>query len=67
MRIHKSITSERVTELAEEQMFGTENPGICIKCGADHDGCEPDAERYECCEGGYNAVYGSEFLLMYVG
>jgi hypothetical protein len=66
MKIHKSITVDMVVDAAERQMFGTDNPGFCIKCGAEHDCCEPDASEYECYECGENAVYGAELLLMYV-
>jgi len=40
------------------------NLGLCLECGAERGGCEPDARRYYCeaCEG--SAVYGIEELLM---
>tara|TARA_R110000744_G_scaffold56359_12_gene118932 strand:+ start:1117 stop:1329 length:213 start_codon:yes stop_codon:yes gene_type:complete len=63
-KIHDSITSDRVCEAVESQTFGLENPGFCIECGADHDGCEPDAEKYECYDCGAMAVYGAEQLLL---
>lgn len=66
MKIHESITFERVEEAVEAQMFGTENPGFCIECGADHDGCEPDAQNYECYECGARKVFGAEIVLMYL-
>ena len=66
MNIHPSITQERVCEAVEEQMFGLENPGFCLACGADHDACEPDAEGYECYECGSRAVMGAENVLMYI-
>lgn len=64
MKIHKSITLERVETAVKEQMFGLENPGFCIACGADADGCEPDARGYECESCGENKVYGAEEILM---
>jgi predicted amidophosphoribosyltransferase len=64
--VHESVTEERVCDLAEQQMFGTSNPGICIECGEDADGCEPDAREYECECCGARAVYGAEELLIYV-
>ncbi len=64
MNMNKSITIERVTKAVEEQMFGLENPGFCVSCGADADGCEPDAREYECVECGEKAVYGAAELLM---
>ena len=66
MKLHKSITVERVAALAEESLFGTANPGICVACGADREGCEPDARNYECYECGKRAVFGAEELLLYL-
>lgn len=64
-KIHPSVTLERVTAAVEAQMSGLDNPGICIACGEDADGCEPDARRYECEICGEKAVYGAEELLMF--
>lgn len=65
--IHKSLTLDRVMAAAESQMFGLENPGFCIACGADADGCEPDARNYECESCGEHKVFGaSELMLMSV-
>ena len=49
---------------AESGMFSLDNPGICIACGADADGCEPDARKYKCEACGERAVYGAEELLI---
>jgi hypothetical protein len=64
MNIHKSVTTARIIAACEESTFGMGNPGICIACGDDADGCEPDAERYTCEGCGEAAVYGTESLLM---
>ena len=48
----------------ESQMFGLENPGFCIACGAEHDGCEPDASGYSCEVCGESKVYGAEEILI---
>jgi len=61
---HPSITNNRVTEAVSNSMFGLENPGFCLACGADHDGCEPDAEGYECYECGKHEVMGAEQVLL---
>ena len=61
--MHKSITLDRVMVLAESQAFGLENPGICLACGADADGCEPDAEGYTCEECGEPQVSGAAQIL----
>lgn len=66
MKIHKSITAERVAEAVERQSTSLDNPGFCVACGEDAEGCEPDARRYpcECCE--EEAVYGAQELLLYL-
>lgn len=66
MKIHESITPERVMAACEEQMFGLENPGFCIACGEDADGCEPDARRYQCEVCGQRQVYGAQEVLMMI-
>jgi predicted RNA-binding Zn-ribbon protein involved in translation (DUF1610 family) len=63
MKVHKSVTMDRITEMARESMFGTEDNGICISCGADAYGVEPDAENYTCKSCGEEAVFGGEQLL----
>jgi len=62
--MHKSITVERVTDAVRRHMFSLDNPGFCIKCGADAEGVEPDARRYECEACGENGVYGADELLI---
>lgn len=65
MRFHISVTLDRVIECAERGMTGLDNPGICVACGADAEGVEPDARRYECECCGENAVYcGEELVIM---
>jgi hypothetical protein len=66
MKIHPSITLDRIEHAARAQMFGLENPGFCIACGADADGCEPDARKYKCEACGERAVYGAQELLLMV-
>jgi len=41
-----------------------ESTGFCVACGAERDGCEPDARNYPCEACGAMAVYGAEELLM---
>ena len=38
--------------------------GVCTKCGAERECCEPDASGYECEECGELAVEGADNLLM---
>ena len=56
------IGADYLLERAEAHVTSLDNPGFCIKCGAEHDGCEPDARDYECEECGARAVYGAEEL-----
>ena len=62
MRIHPSITAERVMETLENA--GLDNPGFCLACGEDAEGVEPDAERYECECCDKHAVFGAENVLL---
>lgn len=63
-KVHESITADRVIKSIERRNSSMDNPGICLKCGADHDSCEPDARRYECYECGERAVFGDEEILI---
>lgn len=60
---HRSITNHRVAGAVKRGMLSLDNPGLCIACGADADGCEPDARRYECEACGEKHVYGAEELM----
>ena len=64
MKAHKSITTDRICEAIERSMSSLDNPGFCLACGADADGCEPDARGYECEACGAAKVYGAEECLM---
>lgn len=63
-KVHPSITQDRIMDAVHRYNSCLDNPGFCVSCGADADGCEPDAERYTCeaCE--QPAVYGAEELLL---
>ena len=37
-----------------------DNTGICVSCSEEQQGCEPDAEKYECSYCGEPTVYGAE-------
>lgn len=64
MRIHTSITTERVVAAVQRGMCSLDNPGFCILCGCDAEGVEPDARKYLCEACGEKAVYGAEELLL---
>lgn len=66
MKMHPSITAERIKEASARRISSLDNPGICIACGEDADGCEPDAREYECQACGEMTVYGAEELLFEV-
>uniref|UniRef100_A0A6M3LTN7 Uncharacterized protein n=1 Tax=viral metagenome TaxID=1070528 RepID=A0A6M3LTN7_9ZZZZ len=38
--------------------------GICVLCGGEQGGCEPDARAYWCEGCGGNGVYGAEELII---
>jgi hypothetical protein len=67
MKLHASITAARVTEACERAMSGLDNPGFCIACGEEAEGCEPDMRRGKCEACDARAVYGAEELLFMVG
>ena len=56
------VSIERVMELVEED----DNMGICLACGEEAYGVEPDARRYRCESCGKRMVYGAEECLIMV-
>ena len=48
MRIHPNVTLERLAAAVERWHTSLDNPGFCIQCGAEAEGVEPDARKYEC-------------------
>lgn len=64
MRLLPNHTSpDTLLDAVAEEMFGMGSSGFCIKCGTERDGCEPDAEKYECYACGSYAVSGAALLL----
>lgn len=63
MKMHKSITLERVALAVQRQHTSLDNPGFCKACGHEQDGCEPDARNYECEACGEHKVDGAEELM----
>ena len=61
---HPSVTVERVLELVERHNHSLDDPGICIACGDEAEGVEPDARRYKCANCGAPLVYGAEELMI---
>jgi len=64
MKIHASITADRVMLAVQRRLTTLDNPGFCLACGEDQDGCEPDARNYRCESCGALMVFGAEDLLM---
>jgi hypothetical protein len=61
---HRTVTKEAICEAVERGNTGLDNPGFCLICGVEAEGCEPDAKDYECESCGAPAVYGAEELMM---
>ena len=67
MKMHRSLTIDRVLEAARRTMFDLEMIGFCTACGDETDGVEPDAERRACraC-GDPRGVYGAEQIMLHL-
>lgn len=61
--MHKSLTSDRIMKAVESNEVDCTNIGFCKACGAEQDGCEPNARNYECEGCGAMQVFGAEELL----
>ena len=61
---HKSPTEKVILNAVERSHTSLDNPGFCLRCGAEADGCEPDARRYRCESCDALQVYGAEELLI---
>jgi hypothetical protein len=61
---HSSITRQRLEDAVGRQMFDLDNPGFCLACGHEQEGCEPDARRYQCEACGERTVYGAQELVL---
>jgi hypothetical protein len=46
------------------ELHSLDNPGICLRCGEEAEGCEPDAENYKCESCGEKQVYGAQQALI---
>lgn len=61
---HPSITEARVIARHEDRMTSLDDPSICLACGADADGVEPDARNYDCESCGEHQVFGIEEIVI---
>jgi hypothetical protein len=66
LKMHPSLTPSRIYDACERSIYGLDNPGFCLACGAEADGCEPDARDYVCDECGEAKVCGAEELLFLI-
>lgn len=66
IEVHKNVTAEAITDAVERRMTTLDNPGFCILCGLEADGCEPDARNYKCESCGAEQVFGADELLLMV-
>ena len=63
--LNNNLDIDFIMSLAQESMFGPYGgQGICLACGEEATGCEPDARKYECDCCGKRAVYGAEEALL---
>lgn len=63
MKLPKGLTQAKIIDGAKRQMCGLDNPGFCLACGNEQEGCEPDAREYECEACGEAKVYGAAELV----
>jgi len=62
MKMHPTITQERLQDAVERSAVTLDDPGFCIACGAEAHGVEPDARKYLCEACGEKQVYGAAEL-----
>jgi len=61
----KSGAIQYMQSFAElERAAGQGDAGFCLACGAEAEGIEPDARKYECESCGAPKVYGAEELIL---
>lgn len=64
MKLHPSLTQDVICDAVERHMTTLDNPGFCIACGLEHEGCEPDMRKGRCEACGSRTVYGADELLL---
>lgn len=64
MKLPKNLSIDEVMQAVEESYSSCENPGFCLACGERQEGCEPDAEHYECEGCGAMMVFGAEQVIL---
>ena len=66
-KLPDNLDLDDIVEAVKRHNSSLDNPGFCLACGLENEGCEPDARRYECESCGELAVYGAEECLMMFG
>lgn len=64
LKLPKGLTIAMIVDACERRNTTLDNPGFCLACANEQEGCEPDARNYECESCGEKQVYGSDELLM---
>lgn len=57
--VDSPLTKDRIVSACSEDYTG-----LCVNCGAEHSGIEPDARKYKCDDCGQYTVYGAEELMI---
>jgi hypothetical protein len=61
--VHPDVNTEAIVAAVKRRLRSLDNPGFCIACGIEAEGCEPDARQYECEVCHEACVYGADELL----
>jgi hypothetical protein len=61
------LTRARLLDAMARRDECLDNPGFCLTCGAEAEGCEPDARDYKCDDCGSMRVFGAEEIFMMYG
>lgn len=61
---HPTITEDVVSAAVQRHQTSLDNPGFCLVCGLEQEGCEPDAQGITCESCGAEMVAGAAELLI---
>jgi len=64
LRVHPSITADRIYALCMRRLRDLDDTGVCLACGEEQFGCKPDARQYKCENCGRNTIFGPEEVLI---